>query len=92
MDFGLSRKNSKVSNRYCTVPQCKNKQSTNVSLHLLPEKDDARRREWIRVLRYGKKPPKNCFVCSDHFTKNDFILPGKFMQYIFEVNVDDNSN
>ena len=36
-----------------------------------------RRKMWERVLKIGKNVTDYMQVCSLHFTKNDYILPGK---------------
>lgn len=76
MSAGRTRNANRVTNRYCSVPQCKNKQSDEISLHLLPKRADLRR-QWLHCLKIGKKPAKFTFVCSMHFLKTDYILPGR---------------
>ena len=73
---GKTLKNNKVANKYCSVFGCKSYISGEISLHKLPENDLVRREKWIKALKMGKIP-KNTFVCSNHFTKEDYFLPGK---------------
>lgn len=66
--------NNKTANKICSVYDCHSKISREISLHKLP--NDERRSTWIQVLRLGKVP-RNTFICSQHFKKEDYILPGK---------------
>ena len=37
------------------------------------------RKMWERVLKIGKNVTEHMVVCSLHFTKSDYILPGKLI-------------
>ena len=44
-----------------------------VTFHKLPQDDNGKQRWLAKIKREGKLPkPGNCFVCSDHFTADDF--------------------
>lgn len=85
-DFALyliMNEGKKLNNTYCCVPQCNSRacKEPNLSFHRFPGETNSRnakrRKEWIRVLRTGKKISNRMVVCSKHFQKQDYILPGK---------------
>lgn len=69
---------------YLNVRQVDKKNPT-LSFHRFPNenlpgdlgiRNAKRKQEWIRVLKIGKKVSNRMPVCSKHFTKDDYILPG----------------
>ncbi|XP_067143123.1 uncharacterized protein [Centruroides vittatus] len=78
------------SKAFCCVPNCNSKaiRDPDVSFHVFPHEKQMilrksefgesqkcnRRKEWIRLLRIGKKVTKYMVVCSKHFTPEDYIL------------------
>ena len=61
---------------HCLAVGCNNTyKNTNgqVSFYKLPENERLRRLWLAKIKREGKLPKaENCFVCSDHFTPDDF--------------------
>ena len=55
-----------------------------VTFHKLPQ-DDNREQRWLaKVKREGKLPkPGNCFVCSDHFTADDYERDLQVLDFCF---------
>ena len=66
------------SNTNCCVPQCSavHSKTPDCSFHLFP-KDVKAKREWITLLKLGKKPSAAARVCSRHFCQSDFHSPGE---------------
>ncbi|XP_067120132.1 uncharacterized protein [Centruroides vittatus] len=78
------------SKAFCCVLNCNSKaiRDPDVSFHVFPHEKQMilrksefgesqkcnRRKEWIRLLRIGKKVTKYMVVCSKHFTPEDYIL------------------
>ncbi|XP_023211698.1 uncharacterized protein LOC111614559 [Centruroides sculpturatus] len=78
------------SKAFCCVPNCNSKaiRDPDISFHVFPHEKQMifrksefgesqkcnRRKEWIRLLRIGKKVTKYMVVCSKHFTLEDYIL------------------
>ena len=60
---------------HCLAVGCNNtyKNTKTVSFYKLPD-DEGLRKLWLaKIKREDKLPkPENCFVCSDHFTPDDF--------------------
>ena len=61
------------SRRYCSVPQCSNYITDEISLHYFP-KDPNLSQKWKDALKIGKPITKFMSVCREHFTENDYIL------------------
>ncbi|KAL1510059.1 hypothetical protein ABEB36_004714 [Hypothenemus hampei] len=61
------------SGRCCSVPQCKSKYTSQISLFLFPS-DKRLQKKWAQALRIGKKITKYMYVCNSHFVKSDFTL------------------
>ena len=55
-----------------------------MTFHNLPQ-DDNREQRWLaKVKREGKLPkPGNCFVCSDHFTADDYERDLQVLDFCF---------
>ncbi|XP_067127736.1 uncharacterized protein [Centruroides vittatus] len=65
-----------VNNKYCCVFGCKSKGTSNsVHMHTFP-KDKLLRKKWEIKLKLGKQSTKSMYVCSLHFDKDDYYLPG----------------
>ncbi|XP_054719137.1 uncharacterized protein LOC129228478 [Uloborus diversus] len=81
------RLSNPFNNRNCCVDNCRSRSSEeNISLHYFPRKNDTiiingerveRRQLWIDNLRISKTVKKHFLVCSKHFLKEDYILPGE---------------
>ena len=61
---------------HCLAVGCSNtykNSKVRVAFHKLPE-DKYRKKQWLaKIKREGKLPkPENCFVCSDHFSLDDY--------------------
>ncbi|XP_054716698.1 uncharacterized protein LOC129226126 [Uloborus diversus] len=78
---------SKISNRNCCVSKCHSRASRDpkISFHGFPNENEtvlvngesvSRRNMWIKILRIDKTVQKYMLVCSKHFLKSDYILPG----------------
>ena len=67
-----------ASNMNCCVPQCTayHRRNPELSFHSFPT-CDKRRKEWIRLLRVGKKLGKHYKVCSRHFKSHNYRNPNK---------------
>lgn len=65
----------KKKKRKCGVFMCNNESGSKVSLHLLPQKDEIKRRkQWINILKLNPRKVRPSFVvCSHHFENSDFI-------------------
>nr|XP_023012461.1 uncharacterized protein LOC111502578 [Leptinotarsa decemlineata] len=61
------------SHRYCSVRECKNYVSDNVSMHSFPQ-DTNLAKEWKIKLKISKPITKFMCVCSEHFKADDFTL------------------
>lgn len=61
--------------RKCNVKGCDQKKTPYYQLHKIPnKKEKKRRRRWIDVLRIiSSAATKSFYVCSFHFTDNDFL-------------------
>lgn len=61
--------------RKCGVFMCNNVSGDGISLHLMPQKDDfKRRKDWISSLKLNPRKLSPSFVvCSLHFVDADFI-------------------
>jgi hypothetical protein len=86
-------KRPSVSKEYCSVPKCSSRASRDrcVSFHRFPKKgrkitilngfgkkEQVELRElWAQNLRLQKPVTTYMIVCSRHFSRADFILPGK---------------
>lgn len=67
------------SNQFCSVFGCNSRSRRNPELrfHNFPnECEHTRRAQWEHNLRIGKKLTKYMMVCSLHFNREDYILPG----------------
>ena len=76
---------------YASLPRCwlqqhvqKRQGSERVTFHKLPQ-DDIRKQRWLaNIKREGNLPkPGNCFVCSDHFTADDYERDLQALDYFF---------
>lgn len=65
----------KFKKRKCGVFMCNNVSGNEVSMHLLPQKHEIKRRkQWMNNLKLN--PRKVCpsfVICSQHFNDSDFI-------------------
>nr|XP_023012459.1 uncharacterized protein LOC111502577 [Leptinotarsa decemlineata] len=61
------------SHSYCSVKECKNYLSENISLHRFP-RDPKLAMQWKIKLKISKPLSKCMCVCSEHFDKEDFTL------------------
>lgn len=91
------RKKSRRQAR-CDVPECTSRTdiNTNLSFHKIPkpgvmitrvnyfEKTERidQRKEWIRLLNIKKKEKVDLYVCSLHFTPDDYYFPGEYVENI----------
>ena len=58
--------------RYCLVPDCKNKAGNGVTIHTVP-KCPKEAQVWMAAVKRDEKVnTKNCGVCSNHFTQEDY--------------------
>lgn len=74
---GRSRKNSRLSNRVCSLSNCKSRISQDVSLHMFPYNKKLRTK-WFQALKkteISTQEKKYLYVCSKHFSKTDYFLP-----------------
>lgn len=65
----------KIKKRKCGVFMCNNvSDGDGISLHLMPPKDDGKRRKvWISLLKLNpRKIAPSFVVCSQHFSEKDF--------------------
>lgn len=92
----MNTKLSKKDNSYCCVPQCcsRGTKDPTLSFHKFPNEKNTfledspadgqrvvnQRKEWVRVLRIGKKISRRMSVCSKHFTNADYNLPPNMSQ------------
>ena len=62
----------------CCVPQCTSyhAKDRSLSFHSFPRQEDLRK-QWIHVLKLGKKPGVAARVCSKHFESTDIKNTGK---------------
>lgn len=60
----------------CCVVQCTNnvRKNPGLSFHKFPLKNSIKK-EWIRVLKMGRKPKPNTVVCGEHFKNSDYETP-----------------
>jgi hypothetical protein len=86
-------KRPSVSKEYCSVPQCSSRASRDrrLSFHRFPKKgrkvtvlNEFGKKEqfelrdlWAKKLRLNKPVTPYMIVCSRHFSRADFFLPGK---------------
>ncbi|KAJ8976841.1 hypothetical protein NQ317_012965 [Molorchus minor] len=60
------------SRKFCSVPQCTNYCTKDVSLHNFPN-DSKLCQRWKHILKIGKPISKFMYVCSQHFLACDFF-------------------
>ena len=76
----------------CLVVNChnayKNTKGKGESFHKLPENGNLKKIWLAKIKREDAIPkPENCYVCSDHFIKDDFKLPQATRKWKFKENL-----
>lgn len=69
------------THKKCSIRNCENRTTKEISLFELPGKPDSLIQKWFTALRI-KKQTKKMFVCSEHFIPDDF---GKQFHIIIDI-------
>ncbi len=77
----VDKKRKQQYGKHCIAPGCRNwyYKAKEKHYHTLPLGDKDRMKVWLQKLKRKNVPVNsNSKVCSDHFTKEDYVLKGNF--------------